>query len=305
MANDASTPRQHDEKTAALHIELAGAEARLTRSITMAHHAAKDRKRTDGRRLVWGMTDAEALADVEAAADAHPADEAIHGSTHPVNVLRAYVSAGLAVHNLSEEIRALSEIYAEAPWNRYFLVTNSNGHVHRGMGCSTCFPTTEYAWLVELADCDEAAMIEEFGEKACTVCFPDAPANPKFHAPGRRDREAQTARDAEKAEKLAAKYAKKLHDDQVFVVQEDARCSERITTVAACLEVLRREVEFRDYYGKGEHCYHAGYVIGAEQAKRVLLAREAARPGTGATQEKIDRTIASAITKNRKDGARI
>ena len=66
------------------------------------------------------------------------------------------------------------------------------------MGCSTCFPTTEYAWLVELADCDEDAMIVDYGEKACTVCFPGAPANPHFNGPGRRDREALAARQAEK-----------------------------------------------------------------------------------------------------------
>ena len=60
-------------------------------------------------------------------------------------------------------------------WRRYFLVTNSNGHVHRGMDCSTCYPTTTYGWLVHLADCDESAMVEEHGTQACTVCFPDAP----------------------------------------------------------------------------------------------------------------------------------
>lgn len=103
-----------------------------------------------------------------------------------------------------------AEFKARGGWLRYFLVTNSNGHVHRGMNCSTCFASTAYAWIVELADCDEAEMIVEFGEKACTVCFPDAPANPSFHAPGRRDAEAIAARAAEKEAKRTVKAAKLL-----------------------------------------------------------------------------------------------
>lgn len=98
------------------------------------------------------------------------------------------------------------------PWNRYYLVKNANGHVHRGLNCSTCFPDTEYGWLVNLADCDENAMIEEWGERACTVCFPAAPVNPNYHRPARIDREAQEARAAEKAAKDAAKAEKAISD---------------------------------------------------------------------------------------------
>lgn len=103
-----------------------------------------------------------------------------------------------------------AEFARRGGWNRYFLVTNSNGHVHRGMGCTTCYATTEYSWLVDLADCDEDAMVVEYGEAACTVCFPNAPTNPAFHAPGRRDREAAEARQAEKDAKAAATAAKAI-----------------------------------------------------------------------------------------------
>ena len=97
-------------------------------------------------------------------------------------------------------------------WNRYFLVKNANGHVHRGTNCSTCFIDTQYGWLIDLADCDENAMIEEWGERACTVCFPDAPVNPFYNRPARIDREAQEARAAEKAAKDAAKAEKAIFD---------------------------------------------------------------------------------------------
>jgi len=102
--------------------------------------------------------------------------------------------------------------YSRRPWNRYFLVDNTNGHVHRGMDCTTCFLTTQYSWLVDLADCDEDAMIEEWGEMACTVCFPTAPTNPNYNRPSRRDREAQEARAAEKAAREAAKAEKAITD---------------------------------------------------------------------------------------------
>jgi len=103
--------------------------------------------------------------------------------------------------------------YERREWNRYFLVTNASGHVHRGTNCSTCFPTTQYAWLIDLADCDENLMVEEYGEKACTVCFPNAPTNPAFRGPGRRGAaavEARAARAAETARRVAEKEAKKI-----------------------------------------------------------------------------------------------
>lgn len=70
--------------------------------------------------------------------------------------------------------------YKSRSWNRYFLVKQANGHVHRGTHCTTCFLGTQYGWLTNLSDCDEGQMIEEYGEHACTVCFPNAPVNPFF-----------------------------------------------------------------------------------------------------------------------------
>lgn len=103
-----------------------------------------------------------------------------------------------------------AEFVRRGGWLRYFLVTNASGHVHRGMDCQTCFASTQYAWLIDLADCNEDEMVRAYGEKACTVCFPDAPANPHFNGPGSRNREAINARQAEKAARQAAKDAKAI-----------------------------------------------------------------------------------------------
>jgi len=89
-------------------------------------------------------------------------------------------------------------------WHRYFLVLNSNGHIHRERNCLTCFPTTLYAWLVELADRDEAELVLKYGETACTVCFPNAPALKGW---GEYKPREKAARAAERDKKAAAKRA--------------------------------------------------------------------------------------------------
>jgi len=120
--------------------------------------------------------------------------------------------AGLAADlaAVRKEAAPYEREYARRPWKRYYLVTNANGHVHRGTNCNTCFRSTRYAWLIELADCNEGKMVEEYGEKACTVCFPDAPSYKAFSGPGRRDADAKAARAAEKAQRAAEKAAKAI-----------------------------------------------------------------------------------------------
>lgn len=82
-----------------------------------------------------------------------------------------------AMAKLTDQERPYTaEYYRRGTWHRYFLVLNSNGHIHRETSCSTCFPTTRYGWIVKLSGCDEEEMVEEYGETACTVCFPDAPS---------------------------------------------------------------------------------------------------------------------------------
>ena len=60
-------------------------------------------------------------------------------------------------------------------WSRFFLVTNTGGHIHSSMACSTCRPTTSFGWLPELSGLDEKAAVDAEGARLCSVCFPDAP----------------------------------------------------------------------------------------------------------------------------------
>jgi hypothetical protein len=95
--------------------------------------------------------------------------------------------------------------YTRRRWHRYFLVTNGYGHVHRERSCTTCFPTTRYAWLVTLSGCDERAMVAEYGTDACTVCFPNAPVLARqLGAVSKTQREREAARTARQAKRAAA-----------------------------------------------------------------------------------------------------
>jgi hypothetical protein len=187
---------------------------------------------------------------------------------------------------LRAEAKPYQDEYFTRPWHRYFLVTNGNGHVHRDMACRTCYPTTRYAWLVELADCDEAAMVDEFGEKACTVCFPDAPALPAFHAPGRRDREALAARQAEKAARAAAKQAKLLDTP----IKGLKRSSWTIETVAAAKQQIRDNIYDIRWNGYP-------HVIAECQADNDVLIEALVRKGI--TRAEIDTLIERAQKKAR------
>jgi len=102
-----------------------------------------------------------------------PADDAQQAIRRAVAAYDEYVAEMARIKDAEAPLTA--EYVRRGGWQRYFLVTSSDGHVHRGMNCSTCRWETVYAWLIDLADCDEAKMVAEYGEKACTVCFPDAP----------------------------------------------------------------------------------------------------------------------------------
>jgi uncharacterized small protein (DUF1192 family) len=60
-------------------------------------------------------------------------------------------------------------------WDRFFLVANTNGHIHTSTSCSTCNYRTQFVWLVELAALTVDDALEEYGSILCSVCFPDAP----------------------------------------------------------------------------------------------------------------------------------
>tara|TARA_R110000868_G_scaffold121118_4_gene321421 strand:+ start:404 stop:1213 length:810 start_codon:yes stop_codon:yes gene_type:complete len=113
----------------------------------------------------------------------------------------------VAMTELDNEMAPLKAIYETHRWNRAFIVTNNGGHVHKSMDCNTCFPTTEFAWLVDYSSDSETTIVEAAGETACTVCYPSAPAD-VLNRPSTIVTADKIAKEAAKAERAAAKAEK-------------------------------------------------------------------------------------------------
>ena len=81
---------------------------------------------------------------------------------------------------IQEKIDSLEKVYSEHKWNRAFICTNGNGHVHKTMLCSTCYVTTRFAWMTDYSASTEQEIVEAAGSDACTICYPTAPVELKL-----------------------------------------------------------------------------------------------------------------------------
>jgi len=78
-----------------------------------------------------------------------------------------------ALRLATEKLEAAEAEYGG--WSRFWIVTNTNGHIHSSMNCSTCRWDTSFAWLTELSGLTEAEAVAEYGEILCSICYPSAP----------------------------------------------------------------------------------------------------------------------------------
>lgn len=116
-----------------------------------------------------------------------------------------------ALKALQAEAAPFEAIYRANPWTRVFLV--GGGHAHSSLSCHTCYPTTQFSWLPEWSGKDEAAIIDAAGDRACTVCYPNAPVDKptQLYTPAERKDAAQRAAEAQRrAAKAAEKAAKAI-----------------------------------------------------------------------------------------------
>ena len=137
------------------------------------------------------------------------------------------------------EYREMNAVYLEEKWNRAFLVKNANGHVHKSRSCSTCFDSTDFAWLTDFSGADETEIVEAAGEMACTVCYPSAPAE-VLNRPSTIVNEEKVAKEAARAEREAkrvereakrlAKAATKSGEPLIVPDDWDANRVDRIDT---------------------------------------------------------------------------
>lgn len=213
---------------------------------------------------------------------------------------KAAATAKIEIEKIEAEMAPLETQYTG--WNRYFLVTNTNGHVHRGRNCSTCYATTTYSWETELSDCDETEMVATYGEMACTVCFPEAPAK-KGYGDGtsymaKLGAAEKAAKDAEKAAKKAAKAASEV------IGTEGRREGKVIFKTERAAEItanghLAHAIELTHGIENGYGMDHWGELVTEYAGKGMkILAALAAKHGTS-TEDELTR-LSSKIWKKAK-----
>lgn len=295
------SPAENDMAIAVLGDKYAEAEHERAQLRNQMHRTAGDERAAVGRgrdrTYQWQLSYDEVtqrLAEMAAGEDRQD----YYTRMRPSDAIARDLELCGTMGNLAAQIRALEENWIKANWTRWYPCQNSDGHVHASeRGCKTVRWDTNMGWFPELSGKTVAEAIAEFGPRLCSVCFPDAPAE---HCRSLSDI-TRADREAAKAAREEAKYAKRLRREEQF---RDHR-NDWVETVARCKDILRAEVEYRDYFGRGEHSWHAASVVAAVTAAATLLAREAAHPGTGATQAEIETIIERAVKKNRKEGARI
>lgn len=218
-----------------------------------AHHvqvAARRVRESAGQREVrtvtgrtssyeWTGTFADALVSARAA------------------LVLAHTAAADTLRTLKAEQRALEAQYTG--WSRFFLVTNSNGHIHSSLNCHTCFATTTYRWVTSLSGQSEAETVAELGEILCSVCYPSAPVAWTTGV-AKATQTARSERDAKKAAAAAKKAEKALLPDG-----SDLRVTyDRIGTLAAA-KMWLTDCAMWTAWSASEGRRHPSYSIEDEQ----------------------------------------
>lgn len=159
-------------------------------------------------------------------------------------------------------------------WSRAYLVTD--GHVHSSMHCSSCnrgeFPT-RFSWMIDYSGKSMAEIVEAAGERACTICYPDAPvarrdkgenvAVPKSVMLTSEEIDRAEAREAE-AKRRAEKKAKAAlnaitQPDGTPLRDEMGRDGKQKGSVVKTLRTAKSELKRQCWYGyawgdsDGEH----------------------------------------------------
>ena len=175
-----------DTALADLYNQAAAIRARRARYESTALSTGGAKYRYRGKQRVPDITLEVAIERLEAELLNHADDEYGYGRLaapcspsgsvgHARTALQGMKDMDAELAGVEARMEPLEVVYAENGWNRYFLVTSSQGHVHRSMSCSTCNPRTTYGWLPELSGKTEAQAVQAHGPALCSVCFPSAP----------------------------------------------------------------------------------------------------------------------------------
>lgn len=195
------------------------------------------------------------------------------------NTLDKYEELSQTFDNQADAIAELREIYLQHRWSRFYVVDNSNGHIHSSTGCTTCYPTTVFRWVTSLSGQTEAEAVAELGEILCSVCFPSAPVAWR-EGESKATKEARAEREAKKAARAAKKVEKALlpeDPDGGYLTRSEGRGSgDRITTVYAAKVWLKSYYEWQEWNGG-----HPSYLTeDAERIAELLVGRPGVKQDT-------------------------
>lgn len=204
------------------------------------------------------------------------------------------------INRLLAEIRPLNELYVAHRWQRFFLVTNTNGHVHRSMDCSTTYDTTSWAWLPHLSGLTDKEAVDDQGGILCTHCFPEAPSD-YTSGESKAKREGREQRAEEKRVRDEIKLKKKITADgsdvrlkgkvRTYANGETEMTSKTISSITGAKAFLKEHMEFQ--YGPlpsntnwTREKYKDGF-DGVHTEENALLIASLLSEKTGDTVEKI------------------
>lgn len=177
------SPVEHDERWLELTQELHQAVHRLSGQSDTLMHAAGFRRLYSKYDQSWmgkvhGRETAERvnLQDAKVILVAMGGDYVPQYSRRANEMLLEWDQRSDGVDRARVNLVAHESNYTG--WTRYFLVTSSNGLVHKTMSCSTCNKgrsATTFALLPKLSDTPIDTAVASLGAALCSVCFPEAP----------------------------------------------------------------------------------------------------------------------------------
>lgn len=231
-------PVEFDEHAAEAGKDLAKARSRLRVRLDEVHRAVGDRR--DTRRL-WGKSDEQVLVaarDWVTLADGGAASEPTGSRIR--RPLRDAEAAQEDADRAQDQVDGLEEAFRiRGGWNRAFLVSNANGHVHSSTGCSTCRPTTQYAWLTDYSGAEEDAIVKDAGHRACTSCYPSAPVGDAKSLPTKMY----------SADELAAQREREKREAWAKLTPAEKRAHKRAEKLAAAVSKNGKPLRFEEDLG--------------------------------------------------------
>lgn len=298
------TPAQIDTLKAVIDQAYAGFDQCVESAWDALHRAMGD---TVTRWGTWSMRRDDLEHNARAVGTSNP---------KTYGALTALGAAQSHILELNQGIggRIDKEYQRRGGWTRSYLVTD--GHAHSSTGCSTCnngVRRTQFVQLVEYSGRTQEEIVAAAGERACTVCYPDAPVAKGETAPASvmltpdeeeraRAREQASAVKAEKQRRAAAGVithtdGQPLREEQGnkgSVLKTLVSAQREMSSEAYCLLAWDLNKPASRHFGNLEHLAAA---VGAKQGRD---AGEILDEVIGKAVKKVASDLASARHEDRR-----